>query len=118
MPAAQVFFAVVYFFVAFAALFIFIGIFADIFKRHDLSGPVKAGWVFVLVILPIVGGLIYIVRRPRRDEDDAQMVAEYEARRSAKPTTSMSEEIVKLSQLHEAGAIDDAEYARLKQQAM
>ena len=46
------------------------------------------------------------------------MVAEYEARRSAKPTTSMAEEIVKLSELHDSGAIDDAEFVRLKQQAM
>jgi hypothetical protein len=118
MPAAQVFFSVVYFFVLFTAFWIFIGIFADIFKRHDLSGPVKAGWVLVLVILPIVGGLVYIVRRPRRDEEDAQMVAEYEARRSAKPTTSMGEEIVKLSALHDSGAIDDAEFVRLKRQLM
>jgi uncharacterized membrane protein len=70
------------------------------------------------VILPILGGLAYIVLRPRRDDEDAAMVAEYEARRSAKPTTSMAEEIVKLSELHASGAIDDAEYARLKQQAM
>jgi hypothetical protein len=118
MSVGEVFFGLIAFFVLFAALWIFIGIFADIFKRHDLPGALKAGWVLLLVILPIIGGLAYILTRPRRDDEDAAMVAQYEARRSAKPTTSMAEEIVKLSELHDSGAIDDAEFVRLKQQAM
>jgi hypothetical protein len=83
-----------------------------------MSGGKKALWVLALILFPIVGGLVYIVVRPARSDADAQMVRDYEAQRQAKPTTSMGEEIVKLSALHETGAISDEEFARLKQQAL
>ena len=42
----------VVFFVWFMAIWIFIAIFADVFRRHDLSGGAKAVWIVVLVVLP------------------------------------------------------------------
>ena len=118
MTVGEMFFGVVFFFVLFAALWIFIGIFADIFHRHDLSGPVKALWVLGLVIFPILGGLTYILLRPKRDEEDIAMIADYESKRASRQPISAADEIVKLSQLHQDGGLSDAEFARLKQQAM
>ena len=39
-----------------------ITVFADLF-RSDLSGGLKALWVFLLVLLPLLGVLIYLVAR-------------------------------------------------------
>lgn len=39
----------------------------DNFRRRDLGGWAKAGWMFVILILPLVGGLIYVVARPSDD---------------------------------------------------
>lgn len=38
-------------------------ILSDIFRSHDLSGPAKAAWVALIVILPLVGCLVYLVMR-------------------------------------------------------
>jgi hypothetical protein len=46
------------------AIWIFITVFADIFRRDDLGGGAKAGWILLLVILPFFGALIYIISRP------------------------------------------------------
>jgi hypothetical protein len=45
-------------------LWIFIAIFADIFRRRDLGGWAKAGWILLIVVLPFLGCLIYVIARP------------------------------------------------------
>ena len=60
----DVIFSLVALFFWFMLIWIFISVFADIFRRHDLSGMAKAGWVILIVILPFLGALIYIVMRP------------------------------------------------------
>ncbi len=52
------------FFFWFMAIWIFITVFADIFRRNDLSGWAKAGWIFLIFILPLFGILIYVIARP------------------------------------------------------
>lgn len=46
-------------------IWIFIALFADIFRRRDISGGAKAGWIFLIFILPLFGALIYIIARPK-----------------------------------------------------
>jgi hypothetical protein len=48
----------------FMLIWMFIMVFADIFRRKDLSGGAKAGWVFLIFILPFIGILIYLIARP------------------------------------------------------
>ena len=45
-------------------IWIFIALFADIFRRKDISGGAKAGWILLIFILPLIGALIYVVARP------------------------------------------------------
>jgi Phospholipase_D-nuclease N-terminal len=59
----------------FILLFVFIPlIFAwafvlvDMFMRRDLSGWAKAGWLLLVLVLPLLGALIYLVARPRYAE--------------------------------------------------
>jgi hypothetical protein len=56
------------FFFIFMLIWMFIGVFADIFRRHDLSGGAKAGWVLLIFILPLFGILIYLIARPSLTE--------------------------------------------------
>ena len=42
----------------FMIIWMFIGVFADIFRRNDLSGGAKAGWLLLLFVLPFLGILI------------------------------------------------------------
>ena len=51
----------------FALLFLWIAmavtVVVDIFRSHDLSGWAKAGWIVLIVLLPLVGVLIYVIAR-------------------------------------------------------
>src|SRR5262249_23572235 len=38
-----------------------ITVFADLFRRHDTSGGMKALWVIFVIVLPFVGVLIYLI---------------------------------------------------------
>jgi hypothetical protein len=60
--------AMVAFFFIFMLIWMFIGVFADIFRRHDLSGVAKAGWILLIFILPLFGILIYMIARPSLTE--------------------------------------------------
>lgn len=52
------------------AIWIFIQIFADVLRRTDISGAGKAGWILLLFVLPLFGGLIYLAARPGMTEQD------------------------------------------------
>lgn len=57
-------------------------VFADVIRRHDASGLVKAAWTVLILILPFMGVLIYLVvegknmpdRRARHHELDTARV--------------------------------------------
>ena len=54
-------------------IWIAITVLIDVFRRHDISGWGKAGWVILIVILPWLGVLIYLIGNhtgmaERRDE--------------------------------------------------
>ena len=49
------------------AIWIFISLFADIFRRNSIGGSAKAGWIFLLFVLPFLGALIYMIARAEDD---------------------------------------------------
>ena len=65
--------AMLVFFFWFMAIWIFISIFADIFRRQDLSGWANAGWIFLIFIVPLFGALIYVIARPKMTPQDKEM---------------------------------------------
>jgi hypothetical protein len=110
----DVFLAMIYFFFLFMAIWIFIAIFADIFRRNDIHGPVKAGWIILIFILPFIGCLIYIIARPKVTAQDVQMMTQAEAANKAVAGVSTADQLAKLQQLKDSGAISAAEYDTLK----
>jgi hypothetical protein len=61
----SVLWAMIVFFFWFMLIWMFIGVFADIFRRNDLSGGAKAGWLLLIFIVPFFGILIYLIARPK-----------------------------------------------------
>jgi len=110
----DVIFSMIAFFFWFMFIWIFISLFGDIFRRNDLSGGMKAVWVFVLIILPFLGALIYIVARPKMTAQDVQMITQAEAAQKAAAGVSVADQIAKLSDLKASGAITEPEYEALK----
>jgi Phospholipase_D-nuclease N-terminal len=60
----EILWSMLIFFFWFMAIWIFITVFADIFRRRDIGGGAKAGWILLIFIVPFFGALIYIIARP------------------------------------------------------
>jgi hypothetical protein len=110
--------AMIVFYFWFMFVWAFIRVFADVFRRNDLSGAAKAGWILVLVILPLVGILIYLIARPRMTEQDRELMMEAEGAQRPMTGYSAADEIAKLGKLRDEGKITAEEFESLKQKAV
>jgi predicted membrane channel-forming protein YqfA (hemolysin III family) len=88
---------------------------ADLFRRQDISGWVKAAWVIGSIVFPYLGVLAYLIFQARgmaeRNAQQAQQARD-DLRRVV--GFSVADEIEKLDQLKNAGSISEAEFARLR----
>jgi hypothetical protein len=114
----SVLWAMVVFFFWFMIIWIFISIFADIFHRSDIHGWGKAGWIFLIFILPFLGCLIYVIARPKMTEQDKQDLARMQEAQRRVSGYSPADEIEKLGKLRDEGKITSEEYEKMKSQAM
>jgi uncharacterized membrane protein len=99
------------------AIWIFIAIFADIFRRNDLSGAAKAGWILLIFIVPFLGALIYIIARPKMTAQDKEMMEQAQEVQRRIEGYSPADEIAKLAELRDKGEISADEYTELKRKA-
>src|SRR5438309_1656691 len=110
----------------FALLFLWIwiavGVIADIFRSHDLSGWAKAAWLILIVVVPLVGVLIYLIARGHKmsahavNDAQAQDAAFRSYVRSA--AAGPADDLSKLEDLHNRGVLSDEEFALAKQKAL
>ena len=74
-PFMDVFWSILVFFLWVAWLMVLFRILGDIFRRHDVSGWVKALWVVFVIVLPFLGVLVYLIAEgqnmARRDMEQA-----------------------------------------------
>jgi Phospholipase_D-nuclease N-terminal len=49
-------------------IYLLIMVFADVFRRHDLTGWAKAGWTLFVIVLPLIGVLVYMIARPAMED--------------------------------------------------
>lgn len=99
-------------------IWMFIAIFSDIFRRDDLSGWAKAGWILLIIIVPFIGILIYLIARPRMTEQDKRMMGMWHERDRRASGYSTADEIAKLAKLREEGTISAEEFENLKRHAL
>jgi Phospholipase_D-nuclease N-terminal/Short C-terminal domain len=106
------------FFFWFMAIWIFIIVFSDIFRRRDLSGAAKAGWIILIFIVPFLGAIIYMIARPRMTEQDKEDMERMQAAEMRVSGYSPADEVAKLSKLRDDGKITAEEYEEMKKRAM
>ena len=114
----SVLWAMIVFFFWFMLIWMFIGVFADIFRRNDLTGWGKAGWLLLIFIVPLLGVLIYLIARPKMTEQDKEMMAAMQERERRESGYSAADEVAKLARLRDEGKITAEEYEQMKQQAL
>ena len=119
----------------------------DVFRSHDLSGWAKAGWVVLIVLLPLLGVLIYVIAPRRQDEGTrGESESAYKSGRSSptsrtsrtrgiitddevqrgrtksQPITSArpspDDDVAELEVLRDRGILSDEEFQRAKQRAL
>jgi hypothetical protein len=88
---------------------------SDLFRRHDISGWVKAIWVVGWIIFPFIFMLAYLIFQGRgMAERNAQQAQQARDELRSAVGFSAADEIEKLGRLKQAGSISDAEFARLR----
>ena len=110
--------SMVVFFFWFMAIWIFIGVFADIFHRRDMSGVAKAAWIVLIFVIPFIGALIYMVSRPAMTAQDREDMERMNAAQQRMSGYSGADEIQKLAGLRDTGKITAEEYEELKRKAL
>ena len=102
-----------------AWFWILITVISDLFRDHQLSGWAKAAWVLLLIIVPFLGTLIYLIARgegmrDRAVKEQADMQKHMDAYIRETAGSSPVDELHKLSELKDKGAISDAEFEQAK----
>jgi len=92
-----------------------ITVYADLFRRHDISGLGKALWVIFVLLIPYLGVFAYLITQgggmAERNNQRVQQARD-ELRRAV--GFSPADEIAKLDQLKKSGSITADEYGRLR----
>jgi Short C-terminal domain/Phospholipase_D-nuclease N-terminal len=120
----DVFLAMCVFFAWILWFWLLFAVFGDLFRRHDIGGGAKTGWILFVIVLPFLGCFIYLIGQGRgmteRSAAEAQASkAEFDAQvRSAAGSNGAAGEIEKAKQLLDSGAISQAEFDALKARAL
>src|SRR5690606_35086942 len=100
-------------------IWILITILTDLFRDHELSGWAKAAWVLVLVLIPFLTALVYLIARGAGMRDrtikaqaEAKQHFDQYIRQQAQGSTA--DELHKLNELKEKGALSAEEFERAK----
>jgi hypothetical protein len=107
-----------------------ITVFADLFRRHDVSGWAKAGWIVLCIVLPFIGVLFYLGTQGKGMAE--RNVKDVEAQRAQLDSYiretagggggggggGAAAEIGRAKELLDKGAISQAEYDQIKQRAL
>jgi hypothetical protein len=116
----QVLLEILWFFLFFVEVWLMISIFIDIFRRHDMKGWLKAVWVLLVILVPLVGIVLYLIIYGDEMRVHAQRAVDEQDREfreyvgSAARMSSPADELSRLAELKERGVINDEEFERLK----
>jgi len=121
----EVFWSMLWFAMFFIWIWLLIVVFSDIFRSHDLGGFAKFLWVIFVIVLPYLGVFVYLIARGHKMSEHAMEAAQAQndaaaayIRNVAGTASSPADELTRLADLKDRGAIDDAEYQRLKSQVV
>ncbi|MEY4339293.1 MAG: hypothetical protein RLZ14_1143 [Actinomycetota bacterium] len=115
----QVFLSFIFFFLFVMWIMLVFQVFGDIFGNHGMSGVKKVLWMVGIIVFPFLGVFTYLIihGRSMAEKQAKAAQAQEEAVRSYirdAAGTSGVDEIARLHELRQSGAIDDAEFAKLK----
>jgi len=99
-------------------------VWVDVFRRHDISGWGKAGWLVFTIVLPFLGVFIYLISQNEgmtergRAQAQAQKAEFDDYVRQTAGADGAATQIEKAKTLLDSGAITQDEYDAIKQKAL
>lgn len=123
-PFLDVFWTLLIFFLWVMWFWLLFTVWADVFRRHDISGWGKAGWLIFCIILPFLGVFVYLISQhegmTQRNLATAKAQQQQfdQAVREATGSGGAAAEIAKAKELLDSGAISQSEFDALKQKAL
>lgn len=121
-PFLSILWTMIIFFAWVAWIWIVITVLIDIFRRRDIGGWGKAGWVVFVIVLPFLGVLIYLIAEHEGMQE--RSLEHANAQRAAMDryvrdtATGSATEIAKAKELLDSGAITQAEFDAIKAKAL
>jgi hypothetical protein len=123
-PFLDVLWTLLIFFLWVIWFWLLITVFADIFRRHDISGWGKTAWTIFVIILPFLGVFIYFIaqgkgmaERNTKEVQTAQTEFDQYVRETA-ASGGAAGEIERAKKLLDSGAITQDEYETIKRKAL
>jgi len=119
-PLADLFGTILGVFVFVVWFWLLVIIFGDIFRSKDMGGGAKALWVLFVIVLPFLGILIYLIARGGSMHERAEQAAQQQQQafddyvKQTAGGSSNVDQLAKLADLKQSGAITDAEFEAQK----
>jgi len=123
-PFLDLMWTMVIFFLWILWFWLLITVFADIFRRHDISGAKKTLWIVFTILVPFLGVFVYLITQNvgmterQLDRTRAQREEFDDYVRQTASSGGAAAEIEKAKQLLDSGAITQAEFETMKQKAL
>lgn len=100
-------------------IWILFTIITDLFRDHEMSGWAKAVWLLFLVFIPFLTGLVYLIARGSGMRDRAikaqtDAKAHFDEYVREQAHASPADELHKLNDLREKGALSQEEFDQAK----
>jgi hypothetical protein len=123
-PLLEVFWTMLIFFAFVVWIWVLFTVFADVFRREDISGWLKAAWIVFVVLLPYLGVFVYIIvehrgmteRSVERQRAAVAQMDEYV--KSIAGQRDPTAQIARANTLLEEGTIDRVDFERIKEKAL
>ena len=122
-PFLDVLWSMVIFFAFIIWIWLLITVFADVFRRRDIGGGMKAVWIIFVILLPYLGVLIYLIAEHNgmADRSEAQMQqikSQQDEYIKSVAGSSPADQIARAKSLLVSCAISQAEFDALKTKAL
>ena len=122
-PFLDVLWSMCIFFAFIIWIWLLITVFADVFRRRDIGGGMKAIWIIFVILVPYLGVLIYLIAEHNgmADRNEAQMSQakqQQDAYIKSVAGSSPADQIAQAKSLLDSGTITQAEFDSMKTKAL
>jgi Phospholipase_D-nuclease N-terminal/Short C-terminal domain len=116
-------------------IWVAVSVILDVYRSPDLAPAAKAGWIFVIVLIPLLGVMIYVIARGEKmseheiggerwleDLRDRGVLTDEEFKRASdrlarRTSASRADDVAALEDLRDHGVLTDEEFQRANDKA-